>query len=345
MPDVAPTSPATPTTLRRGWKTALWALGLGTLAAGLVAATAVVWLLPQLPPLDRVTDYQPRQPLQVFTSDGVEIAQFGSERRQFVPIAEMPKLMRDALLSVEDYRFYQHFGIDLRGLARAGLSMATGGMRQGASTITQQVARNFFLSPRITAERKLKEALLSLQIERRLDKDHILELYMNQIYLGQRAYGFAAASQVYFGKPLAALSVAEVAMLAGLPQNPNYANPITNFERARQRQRIVLKRMLDTGVIDQAQWASAREQVLRIRTPHGGGELHAEYVAEMARRVVVERFGTDVYSQGLRVVTSLRSSDQAAAWAALRRGLLDHDRKQAWRGPEDQESLPDNLSG
>ncbi|MBL0087016.1 MAG: PBP1A family penicillin-binding protein [Ideonella sp.] len=329
------------------WRWRWWLVGAAAslLAAVLGMALYAVVQLPELPALDRVTDYQPRQPLQVLTSDGAEIAQFGTERRQFTPIADMPKLMRDALLSVEDARFYRHFGIDLLGLARAVLAMASGGMRQGASTITQQVARTFFLSPRITAERKVKEALLSLQIEQRLSKDQILELYMNQIYLGQRAYGFSAASQVYFGKPLHALSVAEVAMLAGLPQNPNYANPITNFERARQRQRTVLKRMLDTGVITTAQWTEAREQVLRIRSPASGGDLHAEYVAEMARRIVVERFGTEVYSQGIRVVTSIRAADQAAAWAALRRGVLDHDRKQAWRGPEDQESLADKLSG
>ena len=334
-----------PTGLRRHWKPALLALSASMVAGALLLGGTALWLMPQLPPLDRVTDYQPRQPLAVVTSDGVEIAQFGAERRQFVPIAEIPKLMRDALLSVEDTRFYEHHGIDPKGLARAVVAMATGGMRQGASTITQQVARTFFLSPRITAERKLKEALLSLQIEQRLSKDQILELYMNQIYLGQRAYGFAAASQVYFGKPLTALSVAEAAMLAGLPQNPNYANPIVNLERARQRQRIVLKRMLDTGVIDQPQWAAAREQVLRIRTPASGGDLHAEYVAEMARKLVVDRFGPDVYSQGIRVVTSLRAADQAAAWTSLRRGVLDHDRKQEWRGPEDHEPLSDKLSG
>ena len=328
----------------------LWRGLAGTLAAALLGSVLLLagtaaWLYPELPPLDRVTDYRPRQPLQVLTSDGVEIGQFGSERRQFMAIAEMPALMRDALLAVEDTRFYQHHGIDPKGVLRALYAAATGGLRQGASTITQQVARDFFLTPRLTTERKLKEAMLALQIEQRLDKGHILELYMNQIYLGQRAYGFAAASQVYFGKPLAALSIAETALLAGLPQNPNYANPITNLERARQRQRIVLKRMLDTGVINSVQWTAAREQPLRIRTPISGGELHAEYVAEMARRLVVERFGQEVYSQGIRVVTSLRAGDQAAAWAALRRGLMDHQRKQAWSGPEDQAELPDKLSG
>ncbi len=315
------------------------------MAALVVLAAATAWLLPQLPALDSVTDYQPRQPLQVLTADGVEIAQFGTERRQFVPINEMPAQLKAAVLAVEDTRFYSHFGIDLRGVARALLAQLTGGLRQGASTITQQVARTFFLTPRFTLERKLKEALLALQIEQRLPKDKILELYMNQIFLGQRAYGFAAASQAYFGKPLAALSLGESALLAGLPQNPHYANPVVNLERARQRQRIVLKRMQDTGAITQAQWAEAREAPLRIRSALAGGDLHAQYVAEMARKMVVERYGAEVYSQGVRVVTSLRSVDQAAAWAALRKGVLEHDRKQDWRGPEDHVELAPQLSG
>ena len=224
-------------------------------------------------------------------------------------------------------------------MARAALAMLTGGRRQGASTITQQVARTFFLTQRFTAERKLQEIRIALEMEKQLSKDRILELYLNEIFLGQRAYGFAAASQVYFGKPLARLSMAETAMLAGLPQNPHYANPIANFERATQRQRIVLERMRLTGVISDAQHAVARAEKLAIRQP-GRVPLHAEYVAEMARRVVVERFGTEAYSSGIRVMTSLRAGEQEAAYNALRRGVLAHDRKGAWRGPEDQESLP-----
>ncbi len=293
----------------------------------------------ELPPLDRVLNYQPKQPLQVFTADGVEIAQFGAERRQFVPIAQMPKLLQDAVIAVEDARFREHSGIDPKGMARAALALLTGGMRQGASTITQQVARTFFLTRRFTAERKLQEIRIALEMEKQLSKDRILELYLNEIFLGQRAYGFAAASQVYFGKPLAKLSIAETAMLAGLPQNPHYANPIANLERATQRQRIVLERMRATGVIDPAQQAAARAEKLSIRAP-GQVSLHAEYVAEMARRVVVERFGSEAYLSGIQVVTSLRAAEQQAAFTALRRGVLAHDRKGAWRGPEGQESLP-----
>jgi len=318
--------------------------GLGTAMAGVALLVgALAWYGPRLPSLEPVTTYQPRQPLQVFTADGVEIAQFGAERRQFVPIEQIPPLLQQAVLSVEDARFYDHHGIDLKGLARAVLAQFTGGLRQGASTITQQVARTFFLSQRFTPERKLKEALLALEIERRLDKPHILELYMNQIYLGQRSYGFAAAADAYFGKPLAALSIAEAAMLAGLPQNPHYANPVTNLERATQRQRIVLQRMVATGAITPAQQAAARAEVLQLR-PASQQPLHAEHVAEMARRLVVERFGTEAYSQGLRVTTSLRAADQQAAWAAVRKGVLAYDARQPWRGPEGTEPLPADVS-
>jgi penicillin-binding protein 1A len=315
-----------------------------TVAALLVALTSgpaapparAAW---ELPPLDRVLNYQPRQPLQVFTADGVEIAAFGAERRQFVPIAQMPRLLQEAVIAVEDARFREHSGIDPTGMARAALAMLSGGRRQGASTITQQVARTFFLSHRFTAERKLQEIRIALEIEKHLSKDRILELYLNEIFLGQRAYGFAAASQVYFGKPLTELSLAETAMLAGLPQNPHYANPIANLERATQRQRIVLERMRVTGVISAAQQAAARAEKLTIRAP-GQVPLHAGHVAEMARLAVVERFGSDAYSSGIRVVTTLRSADQRAAWAAVRQGVLAHDAKGGWRGVEDLAALP-----
>ena len=306
--------------------------------AGCVAAAPVhaAW---ELPPLDKVLNYQPKQPLQVLTADGVEIAQFGAERRQFLPIAQMPLRLQQAVIAVEDARFREHAGIDPKGMARAALALLTGGRRQGASTITQQVARTFFLTHRFSAERKLQEIRIALEIEKRLSKDRILELYLNEIFLGQRAYGFAAASQVYFGKPLDRLSLAETAMLAGLPQNPHFANPIANFERATQRQRTVLERLRETGVISAAQQAAARAEKLTIR-PAGQVSLHAEHVAEMARKVVVDRFGTEAYSRGLRVVTSLRANEQQAAHAALRKAVLAHDRKSAWRGPEASETLP-----
>jgi penicillin-binding protein 1A len=292
-----------------------------------------------VPDLDRAIHYRPKLPLMVLTSDGVEIAAFGAERRQFVPIERIPKRMQDAVIAVEDARFREHNGIDPKGMARAAVAMMTGGMRQGASTITQQVARVFFLEQKFTPERKTQEIVIALELEKQLSKDKILELYMNEIFLGQRAYGFAAASQTYFGKPLDKLSIAETAMLAGLPQNPHFANPINNLERATKRQRIVLERMRITGVITDAQHATARAEKLIIKPP-GQGVLHAGHVAEMARLAVVERFGDNAYTSGIKVTTSLRAADQRAAWSALRRGVLAHDRKGAWRGVEDVEVLP-----
>jgi penicillin-binding protein 1A len=292
-----------------------------------------------VPDLDRAIHYRPKLPLQVLTSDGVEIATFGAERRQFVPIERIPKLMQDAVIAVEDARFREHNGIDPKGMARAAVALVTGGMRQGASTITQQVARVFFLEQKFTPERKSQEILIALELEKRLSKDKILELYMNEIFLGQRAYGFAAASQTYFGKPLDKLSIAETAMLAGLPQNPQYANPIASFERAVKRQHIVLERMRIIAVITEAQQTKARAEKLVIKPP-GQGVLHAGHVAEMARLAVVERFGDQAYTSGIKVTTSLVAADQRAAWSAVRRGVLAHDRKGAWRGVEDMATLP-----
>ncbi len=321
------------------WRTLV--VGLLVLSIG-TTSVASGRFFPELPALDRVTDYQPRQPLQVYTRDGVEIAQFGSERRQFVPIEQIPPMMQEAVIAVEDARFRQHVGIDLWGILRAIVAALTGGRRQGASTITQQVARNFYLTQERTLERKLKEAALALRIERTLSKDRILELYMNQIYLGQRAYGFAAASQVYFGKPMAQLSIAETAVLAGLPQNPVYANPTTNVDRAIQRQRIVLVRMRDTGVITAAQYTAAVNEKLTVRS-RLDVEVHAEHVAEMARQAVFERYGDRAYTEGFRVYTSLVAADQQVAWNAVRRRLLEYDRRQPWRGPEGYETLADDV--
>jgi penicillin-binding protein 1A len=321
----------------------------GKIVFGLVLAIALTALLalgvviaqlwPDLPPLDKVTHYEPQQPLVVYTADGVPIGQFGAERRQFVPIAEIPAMLQGAVLAIEDTRFEQHFGIDPLGIARALLANLGGGMRQGASTITQQVARNFFLSPSKTLERKLKEALLALQIERQLSKAQILELYMNQIFLGQRAYGFAAAAQVYFGKPLSALSIAESAMLAGLPQNPSYANPVTNMARARARQALVLARMEKVGLITPEERTTALGEALAIRLPTHT-EVHAEYLAEMVRQAVIARFGEAANTQGYKVYTTVRAAEQQAAYAALRRTVMDHERRQPWRGPEGHETLP-----
>jgi penicillin-binding protein 1A len=315
---------------------------LAVLVVGaLVIALMAAWYWGDLPSLEKATDYRPRQHLQVLSTEGAEIAQFGTERRIFVPISQAPKLLQQAVLSVEDHTFYEHSGISWRGIARAVWSNATGGIGGGASTITQQVSRTFFLSTRRTAERKIKEALIARKLEAELSKDEILELYLNQIYLGQRAYGYGAAAQVYFGKPLAQLNLAETAMLAGLQQNPINANPIVNEAAATRRQRQVLQRMVATGAITVEQRDQAVKTPLRYRQPNFV-EVHAEHVAEMARRAVVERLGEKAYTDGVRVMTSLRAEDQRAAHAAVRRALMAHEAKQAWRGPEDQVSLPDD---
>ena len=317
----------------------LLVLAAAALVAVLALAVAAAWYWNDLPSLDKATDYRPHQHLQVLTSDGVEIAQFGSEKRIYVSLKDMPTSIKQAVLAVEDADFYEHGAISWRGVLRAAVSHARGGVGGGASTITQQVSRTFFLSTRRTAERKIKEALIAWQLERELSKDEILELYCNQIYIGQRAYGYGAGAQVYFGKPLQQVNLAEAAMLAGLQNNPIYANPIVNEAAARKRQQWVLKRMLVTGAITEAQFNEALATKLVYRRPNFV-DVPAAHVAEMARRAVVERLGEKAYTEGVRVITSLRADEQRAAHAALRRALMALERKQAWRGPEDHENLP-----
>jgi penicillin-binding protein 1A len=313
---------------------------LGSRRAGIGGATLVVY--PQLPGLDILTHYQPKQALRVFTADGVQIGGFGSERRIYQRIDQIPKLMKDSLLAVEDARFYEHGGIDPISVARAMVSILSGGLVrrvQGGSTITQQVARTFLLTRERTATRKFKEALLSLRIESALSKDQVLELYMNEIYLGSRAYGFEAAAQTCVGKTLADLSAGECAMLAGLPQNPQHVNPLSNPERAQARQRIVLARMHKQGVLSAAQYAVAKAEPLVVRNA-SSAEIHAEYVAETARQQVFAQFGEKAYTQGFDVVTTLVAAEQQAAYQALRRTLMEHAQRQPWRGPEGSEDLP-----
>ncbi|MDE2080926.1 MAG: PBP1A family penicillin-binding protein [Burkholderiales bacterium] len=324
----------------RGLAARLLLGGLALVLAALLAlAAAAAWYWRELPPLDKAIDYRPRQHMQVLTADGLVIAEFGAERRVFVPIAKIPIRLRDAVLSVEDADFYHHGAISWHGVARALVADLTGGMPQGASTITQQVARTFFLSTERTPERKIKEALLAYQLEQRLTKNQILERYMNQIYLGEHAYGFGAAADVYFGKSLDALTVAEAAMLAGLPQNPANANPLASPERARKRQLWVLWRMRATGDIDAATYRKAVAEKLVLKSPLFV-DVNAQHVAEMARRAAVALLGDQAYTDGVRVVTTLRAADQRAAHAALRRAVLAHEATLPWRGPEDQLSLP-----
>ncbi len=308
--------------------------GLGLMVAA-IAVLVVAITYPKLPSLETITDYHPKIPLRVYSADGFLIGEFGEERRNFVRIEDVPQQMKNAILAAEDDRFYEHSGIDFTGIARALISnMMSGGKRQGASTITQQVARNFFLSSEKTYTRKFYEALLSFKIEHSLTKDQILELYVNQIFLGQRAYGFAAASRVYFGKHLAQLSTAEMAMLAGLPKAPSLYNPVSNPSRAKVRQRYVLRRLLDLGYISHEEYAAAEEEPLLIKRELATYSVHADFVAEMARQAAEEAFPEDVYTSGYKVYTTILKPEQEAAYSAIRQGLLNYDNRHGYQGEE-----------
>ena len=327
---------------------ALYPLGiiLGLLAIGVAIALIVLVLAyPNLPSLEVLTDYRPKIPLRVYTADGHLIGEFGEERRAVVQIQDVPPVMKEAILAAEDDRFYQHGGVDYLGIIRASAAnLAGGGKRQGASTITQQVARNFFLTGEKTYTRKLYEALLSFKIENNLTKDQILELYINQIFLGQRAYGFAAAAQIYFGKPLKDVSIAEAAMLAGLPKAPSAYNPVVNPKRAKIRQQYVLRRMHELGFISDSQHEAALNEPLIVKRDLGDYPVHAEFVAEMARQITAERFPDDVYTRGIKVYTTLIKAEQEAAYNSLRKGVMDYDRRHGYRGAESYLDLKDIKS-
>jgi penicillin-binding protein 1A len=324
------------------WLAFPFALFAGLAVLGVVIGAFVLLLAyPNLPSIEAVTDYQPKVPLRVYTADGVLIGEFGEERRVAVRIQDVPAVMKQAILAAEDDRFYEHSGVDYVGVIRAAYSnLVSGGKRQGASTITMQVARNFFLSSEKTLTRKLYEALLAFKIESNLTKDQILEIYVNQIYLGQRAYGFAAASQIYYGKALKDVTVAEAAMLAGLPKAPSTFNPVVNPRRAATRQQYVLRRMHDLGYITEAQYAEAQKAKLTVRRDLDNYQVHAEFVAEMVRQVLFERYPQDVYTKGFRVYTTITARDQEAAYQSLRRGVLDYERRHGYRGPESYVDLP-----
>jgi penicillin-binding protein 1A len=322
--------------------------GVLTIAGGVLAlllgvaicvAIGLAVAYPKMPELSALTDYRPKLPLRVFSSDGVLLGEYGEERRQFVPIAQIPKVMRDAVLAIEDARFYHHGGVDYLGVIRAGMANVGEARSQGASTITMQVARNFYLSTEKTFTRKLYEILLALRIESQLSKDQILELYMNQIYLGQRAYGFASASEIYFGKPLKDITIGEAAMLAGLPKAPSSYNPIANPRRATQRQQYIIDRMFENGFVTEDERKAAHAQVLTYRAP-SESPIHAEYVAEMARQLVFAQYGDEAYTRGLNVTLTVNSTDQLSAYHALRRGIMDFERRQQFRGPEGYVDLP-----
>jgi penicillin-binding protein 1A len=310
------------------------ASGFAALTAGLIiAAAAYFYITPQLPPIERLKEVQLQVPLRVYSADGELIAEFGEQRRAPVRYAELPQAVIDAILATEDDRFFEHPGVDYHGLVRAAVKLiSTGQKRQGGSTITMQVARNFFLSSEKTYLRKVNEIFLALKIERYLSKQEILELYLNKIYFGHRAYGIAAAAQVYYGVSIDQLSVAQVAMIAGLPKAPSANNPISNPQRALQRRDYVLGRMYSLGTINSDQYRAALDEVDSASLHSAIIGVKAPYVAEMVRRYMLEKFGNEAYTAGYRVITTLSSERQRAANSALMSALLDYDRRHGYRG-------------
>lgn len=324
----------------------LWTGGIllaGLASVLLLVAISLAMAFPNLPDISDLSDYRPKLPLRVFSSEGALIGEFGEERRHLTPIQEIPQVMKDAVLAIEDSRFYQHGGVDYKGIARAALANLGRIKSQGASTITMQVARNVYLSSEKTYTRKIYEILLTFKLEHMLTKDQILEVYMNQIFLGNRAYGFAAAAEAYFGKPLKNITVAEAAMLAGLPKAPSAYNPINNPKRARSRQLYIVERMLENGFITAEQADAAKKEVLKVKGSSDNTDVHAEYVAEVVRQLMFAQYGADTYTRGLNVYTTLRAADQTVAYRALRHGIMNYERRQVYRGPEKFVSLPSDA--
>lgn len=320
-----------------------WTFGLAfalVAAAVTIGGVALAVAYPNLPDISDLSDYRPKLPLRVYSADGLLIGEFGEERRNLTPIGEIPAVMKNAVLAIEDARFYSHHGVDYIGLGRAAVANLGRVKSQGASTITMQVARNVYLSSEKTFTRKLYEVLLTFKLEHLLTKDQILEIYMNQIFLGNRAYGFAAASDAYFGKPMKELTIAEAAMLAGLPKAPSAYNPISNPSRARARQLYIIERMEANGFITAEEAVAAKKQELRVRTGAQQTPVRAEYIAETVRQLVFAQYGDETYTRGLNVFTTVKSGDQEAAYKALRKGIMDYEKRQIYRGPERFVDLP-----
>jgi penicillin-binding protein 1A len=328
-------------TPKKWWHFLILFAVVGTITLAALTALAVTLIYPTLPSLEALTNYKPKLPLRVYSADGALISEFGEERRAFVKIEKVPKNLKDAVLAIEDRRFYQHGGVDTKGVMRAIKNNITGKSHEGASTITMQVAKNFFTVPggKRTLVTKVKEALLALKIEKALNKEQILELYLNQIYLGQRSYGFAAASQVYFGKSLTRLTLAEAALLAGLPKAPTGYNPYINPQRAINRQHEVLRDMQRYGFIDEAQFNKAMKQTLKFKSSKLSKDLDADYVAEIVRQMLYERYQDAIYSSGLKVYTTIKKTNQEAANSAVLLGILEYQRRQGYGKPEKQFNL------
>jgi penicillin-binding protein 1A len=320
------------------------AFGCAVVAA-LVACYAAVLLYQGLPSLAPLINYQPNLPLRVYTEDGVLMGEYGEERHTPVKIEDVPVKLREAIVAAEDERFYQHHGIDYAGIVRAAIAdLRGGGALQGASTITMQIARNFFLTREKTFARKIYEALLALKIDHELSKDQILDLYVNQIYLGEGAYGFPAAADNYFKKSLKELTIGEMAILAGLPKAPSQNNPRTNRAGAKVRRDYVLGRMHALKYLSDAEYAAAVAEPIKVRAHPANFPVRAQYVAELVRQFVYGIYHEAAYSLGLSVYTTIRSADQKAADSALREGVLEYDRRHGYRGPEAQVDLPADAS-
>ena len=321
--------------------------GVGLVLAGLVGlafflAVALAVAYPNLPDISALQDYRPKLPLRIYTADGVLMGEYGEERRRLTPIDEIPQVMKDAVLAIEDARFFSHGGVDYLGVLRAGLANLGRAKSQGASTITMQVARNVYLTAEKSYTRKIYEILLTFKLEHTLTKNQILEIYMNQIFLGNRSYGFAAASEAYFGKPLKDITLAEAAMLAGLPKAPSAYNPIVNPARARVRQLYIIERMEQNGFITAEQASVAKQEELHVRNSRDAVRVHAEYVTETVRQLVFNQYGDETYTRGLNVYTTLLADDQNQAYKALRKGIMDYERRQIYRGPEKFIDMPSN---
>lgn len=328
-------------------KLRLWALRLVKLAAfsavaGLVALLILYWMIaPQLADVQKLRDVELQVPMSVYSQDGKLMGLFGENRRYPVEIEKVPAQVKNAFIAIEDARFYQHHGVDWKGIARAvWLELTTEGRVPGGSTITMQVANNFYLSSEYSYTRKLRQILLAIKMEQELSKEEIFELYLNKIFFGNRSYGVAAAAEFYYGKSLDQLTLAQAAMLAGVPKFPSTSNPLANPRRALERRDYILERMRVLGYItpEQEQAAKASKDDASPHEPRI--ELEAPYVAEMVRQAMEQRYGADAETQGYRVTTTLRSEDQIAANRAVRDGLLEYDRRRGWRGVESHVDLP-----
>ena len=341
------TSSTRPAWLRLVLKTLLWAGGLaiaGLFCLLFMVGLALATAYPNLPDVSELTDYRPKLPLRVFSAEGALLGEFGEEHRNLTPLKDIPKHMQNAVLAIEDARFFSHGGVDYLGVLRAGLANLGKSRSQGASTITMQVARNVYLSNEKTYTRKIYELLLTFKLESSLSKEQILEIYMNQIFLGNRAHGFSAAAETYFGKPLKSISIAEAAMLAGVPKFPSTANPIANYTRAKRRQMYIIERMQENGFITAAEATVAKAEDVKIRNGQDASRVHAEFVAETVRQLIFAQYGEETYTRGLDVVTTIKAAEQQAAYRALRKGIMDYERRQAYRGPEKFIDLPQDKN-